>query len=364
MTTTVDFGDTRARRDALADRLATAGHGREWTEAVRAVPRHLFVPEFYEQDPAGHWRPVRSGDTGYLDGVYSDRALTTQVTEGLPTSSSSEPDLMLTMLEALDLEAGQRVYECGLGTGWNAGLMTHRVGDQNVTSVDIDADLTGPATRRLARAGYRPHVRTGDGVVGAPDRAPFDRFIATCGLQSIPRPWLAQAARDAVVVAPIGWGLVQLTVHGDEAHGRFLPQGAHFMARRSTAAKPRFDELNDAPTRRTTVTVEAVERLEFPLSLALPGHQWCTWSDGEGTLSAVGIWTPDGSTAIARADGTVRQIGPRRLGDTVGELQHAFSSSAPNRADFGLTVTPEQQRVWWGDPGHLGWDLPELVFTP
>ncbi|MFC5666837.1 hypothetical protein ACFP3U_28205 [Kitasatospora misakiensis] len=84
MTVAIDTEEARGRRNALADRLADAGHGRRWVEAVRAVPRHLFVPEFHTQDPTGRWRTVQAADPAYLDAVYSNLALTTQLTDGTP----------------------------------------------------------------------------------------------------------------------------------------------------------------------------------------------------------------------------------------------------------------------------------------
>ncbi|WAL73538.1 methyltransferase domain-containing protein [Kitasatospora sp. YST-16] len=364
MTVATDTAAARALRHSLADRLAAAGHGQRWVDAVRAVPRHLFVPLFHQQDGAGHWSTVTAEHSGYLEGAYADRALTTQLTDGTPTSSSSEPGLMLTMLDALAVRAGLRVLEVGTGTGYNAALLAHVLGDTNVTTVDVDPELTSLAGRRLAATGYRPHVHTGDGAVGVADRAPFDRVIATCGMRSIPWPWIEQAADGAVVVAPLGWGLARITVHDGHAHGRFLPQGTYFMARRTPDAKPRFAELErTAATTTEVAAVEAVERLQFPLALALPGYRSVSWADEKtGGTGRVGIWTADGSTATADSDGRVRQIGPRRLWDVVEELHEQFPTS-PAREDFGLTLTAGKQRVWWGTEDGPGWDLPATPFA-
>ncbi|MGH3815480.1 MAG: methyltransferase domain-containing protein [Pseudonocardiaceae bacterium] len=68
-------------------------------------------------------------------------------------SSSSMPGLMTRMLEALDVCDGHRVLEIGTGTGYNAGLLAHRLGDANVFSVDIEPDLVDLARARLAFIG-------------------------------------------------------------------------------------------------------------------------------------------------------------------------------------------------------------------
>ena len=91
---------------------------------------------------------------------------------------------------------------------------------------------------RLAAHDYHPHVATGDGADGVPKRAPFDRVIATCGLDQVPQPWIDQTRNGGnILVNVLGpWNLftlVLLTVHGDTASGRFLRQWGGFMPRRT-----------------------------------------------------------------------------------------------------------------------------------
>ncbi|MEV7023353.1 methyltransferase domain-containing protein [Kitasatospora sp. NPDC093558] len=364
MTVVIDTERARALRGGLARQLADAGHDRRWVGAVEAVPRHLFVPAFHQQGSTGEWERISAGDTGYLDGVYADRALTTQLTDTVPTSSSSEPDLMLTMLDALEVSPGHRVLEVGTGTGYNAALLAHVLGDVNVTTIDVDPELTTLAAERLRAAGYNPAVHTGDGAVGVASQAPFDRIIATCGMQSIPWRWVEQAADGAVMVVPIGWGLAKITVRAGRAEGRFLPEGAYFMARRAPGAEPRFAGLENIQPSTTKVPVAGLlDRLRFPLALALPGYRSCTWSDdATGELEALGIWMPDGSTATAHVDGTVRQLGLTGLWDVIEQLDSQFSTT-PAREDFGLTLTPATQRAWWKSEDGPGWELPLTAFA-
>ncbi|URN12290.1 methyltransferase domain-containing protein [Streptomyces radiopugnans] len=228
----------RDLRTALAHRLTTPGD--PWRAAFETVPRHVFVPSIHEQAEDGRWATITPENPHYWEAVYSDRALTTQLADGTPTSSSSQPSLMLEMLHALDVADGHRVLEVGTGTGYNAALLSHRLGDSRVTTMDVDPDLTGAAARRLGEAGHHPAVRVGDGAHGVPDRAPYDRIIATCGLPSVPWPWIEQAGEGTVIVVPIGWGVARLTVHDDAAEGAFLPGGAYFMPRRTGAVAPDF----------------------------------------------------------------------------------------------------------------------------
>ncbi|MFD5627925.1 methyltransferase domain-containing protein [Streptomyces sp. NPDC127072] len=332
----------------------------EWAEAFAAVPRHVFVPRFYAQADDRSWRTVYWGDPGHLETVYSDQALTTQLDEhGIPTSSSSEPALMLAMLNALDVRDGDTVFELGTGTGYNAALLSHRLGDHKVTSLDVDPALVEGAVQRLEQAGYRPFVTAADGARGYPARAPYARIIATAALRSVPTALLDQAAPGAVIVAPIGYGVLHTTlIAPGHATGRFLSTPAHFMPRRVPTIAPAFEAVRDRePTDTKVAPAEVLDRLRFPLSIALPGHNSCSWRDDDGKLTAVGLWAEDGSTATAHVSGAVRQIGPRRLWDVVEDLAAAFPG-VPRREEFRVTVTPSRQTVWYESPDGPTWELP------
>lgn len=333
----------------------------DWSAAFAEVPREHYVPSFYRQGRQNRWERVTTGDSGYLEAVYSDTALTTQLDEhGIPTSSSSEPRLMLTMLDALDAEPGHRLYELGLGTGYNAALASSRLGGENVVSVDVDPDLVRLARSRLARGNYHPLVFVGDGEQGCPDRAPYDRIISTAGLHHLPPALLSQARKGTVIVAPIGFGIARAVVSGDgEATGRFLPVPAFFMPRRILTKAPGFATLQTRTGRPTTVPpTDVLDRLKFPLSLALPGYNSCTWRNETGEVTGIGLWTGDGSTATVHASGKARQLGPQRLWDTVEELAATFPEETPAREDFGLTITPEGQHAWYRNPEGPSWTLP------
>ncbi|MCX4824263.1 methyltransferase domain-containing protein [Streptomyces sp. NBC_01142] len=332
---------------------------RGWVDAFAAVPRHVFVPRYYAQSDDRSWRSVTLGDPGYMETIYSNQALTTQLDEhGIPTSSSSEPALMLEMLDALDAHQGDTVFELGTGTGYNTALLSHRLGDDNVTSIDVDPSLVEAAAFRLEKAGYRPFVTTGDGARGWPQRSPYTRIIATAALRAVPAPFLDQAAPGAIIVAPIGYGVLRATITAPgHATGRFLPTPAHFMPRRTPGAAPAFDAVRSVePTDTKVAPTDVLDRLRFPLSIALPGHSSCSWRDDDGELTAVGLWTEDGSTATAHVSGSVRQIGPRRLWDVVEDL--AIFENVPHRDDFHMTITPSRQTVWYNAPDGPSWELP------
>jgi protein-L-isoaspartate(D-aspartate) O-methyltransferase len=183
-------GDGIALNRALVDQLKE----KKWIQtpgveaAFRAVLRHQFLPG----------RP--------LDLVYSDRAISAkQDLDGQWLSSSSQPAIMGIMLEQLGLEPGHKVLEIGAGTGYNAALMAHMVGETGqVVTVDIDEDLAEAARENLARAGFEQvQVACADGGYGYPDAAPFDRIILTVGAPDITPAWWEQMKPDGRIVLPL-----------------------------------------------------------------------------------------------------------------------------------------------------------------
>ena len=137
--------------------------------------------------------------------IYSGRALTTRIHDGFPSSSTSMPALMATMLELLELRPGMKVLEIGAGTGYNAALIAEIVGDQKlVVTVDIQDDVASQARRLLGDAGYpQIAVLALDGFFGAPKHAPYDRIVATVGCPDISPHWLGQLAPEGSMLIPL-----------------------------------------------------------------------------------------------------------------------------------------------------------------
>jgi protein-L-isoaspartate(D-aspartate) O-methyltransferase len=208
MTDGVDF---HRERGDLVDRLIEAGRiERPSTEdAMRAVPRHEFVPT------------DRRGE------AYADRPL--PIGEG---QTISAPHMVAMMTDLLAPSPGDRVLEIGTGCGYHAAVTSHVV-DGAVYSVEVEPSLARAAERRLDRMGYDVHVRVGDGRKGWPEAAPFDGAYLTCAPESVPDAVVDQVRPGGHVVAPVGRGrqeLVRLTPRPDgsvdrESHGgvRFVP---------------------------------------------------------------------------------------------------------------------------------------------
>ncbi|WP_033328807.1 methyltransferase domain-containing protein [Streptomyces yerevanensis] len=347
-------------RAALADDLEASGQLTDpaWRKVFETVPRHPYVPEFWTLTGQGQ-RRVTFADPDWLDLVYTDDALATQLTDGVATSSSTAPGLMLTMLQALDVADEHRVLEVATGTGYNAALLSERLSSHQVVSVEVDPVLARLAESRLRRSGYPPLVVAGDGRDGYPDRAPYDRLIATCGFSTVPAAWLEQVKPAGMIVCPLGWGTVRLVVaHDGRAEGRFLPTGSYFMAVRDTGTTgtPVHPGRPGAMSGRLTgldlATVAEDDAFRFVLSLVAPGTASAAERGDDGRTTAVELWSADGSWARAEGE-TVRQAGPRLLWDAVEAAHELYvEHDRPGRERFGVTVTAEGQRIWLDTPSH------------
>ncbi|WP_165423007.1 methyltransferase domain-containing protein [Ktedonosporobacter rubrisoli] len=228
-------------------------------EAFLMVPRHVFVSQYYKQKGSKlEWDLVQASHTQ----IYRDEPLVTQIDRrGMPSSSSSQPSVMVLQLEALDLQEGQRILEIGTGTGYNAALMGRLVGKSGtVVSIDIDDGLVEEAKRHLFQAGSENVIATvADGYEGYAPLAPYERVIATCGLHRVPRCWLAQLRPGALLVANILLELVSPIIRVKQVgtqtlKGSFLPlEDVRYMPMRQHGEEPasrqgmRWKKYNELP---------------------------------------------------------------------------------------------------------------------
>ncbi|MFE2744741.1 methyltransferase domain-containing protein [Streptomyces scopuliridis] len=373
----------------LASALTENGAlSRDWLPAFEAVSRHLFVPDVIWPGRAGMNRQsdrvVRSEqpDTWWT-AVYRDAPITTQWDDGtytgpgkgkIPSSSSSMPTMVCSMLNELDVAPGHRVLEIGTGTGWNAALLSHRLGDENVVTVEVDRASARDARERLEAAGYRPTTVIGDGARGWPGAAPYDRVIATCSVGSVPRAWIAQTRPGGIIVTP--WGptyggeaVARLRVADDgTASGPFVGSSAFMRLRtQRTDSKHVREYLKgrnwpaDGSRSTTALSPDDVGEwaVMFAIGVRVPdAFPWMEpYEDGSYTL-----WLRDtAGTSWATADYEqgrdeyeVYQSGPRKLWD---EVETAFrwweERDRPGFDRFGLTVDADEERVWLDTPDAL-----------
>ncbi|GAB3170976.1 hypothetical protein GCM10027059_38420 [Myceligenerans halotolerans] len=174
-------------------------------EAMRAVPRHVFVP----QVP--------------LEQAYSSSPVVThRDADGVPISSASAPGTVAGMLEQAEVKPGHRVLEIGSGTGYNAALLNHLVGPEGaVTTIEYDPQVADAARAALASYGAeRVRVVTGDGTLGAPEDGPFDRILVTAGAWDVTPAWREQLAPGGRLVLPLRLnGLTRVTAFEHDGDG-------------------------------------------------------------------------------------------------------------------------------------------------
>jgi len=157
-------------------------------DAMRLVPRHLFVPD--------DLKPF----------AYDDRPLPIGHDQTI-----SQPYIVGYMTDALQLEPAHTVLEIGTGSGYQAAILADIA--RQVYSIEIVPDLAETAKRAIAAAGYtNVEVRTGNGYLGWREHAPFDRIIVTAAPPDIPEALVEQLAVGGVMVLPVGTANQEIVV--------------------------------------------------------------------------------------------------------------------------------------------------------
>ena len=148
--------------------------------AMRIVPRHLFVPENLRS---------RAYDDGPLPIGYGQ--------------TISQPYIVGYMTEAIRPKPDFRVLEIGTGSGYQAAVLA-KIVDKAYT-IEIVEELAGQATKRLQKLGYdNVQVRFGDGYHGWKEHAPYDAIVVTAAAEFIPPPLVEQLKPGGIMIIPIG----------------------------------------------------------------------------------------------------------------------------------------------------------------
>ncbi|PSL00558.1 protein-L-isoaspartate(D-aspartate) O-methyltransferase [Murinocardiopsis flavida] len=358
----------------------------QWEAAFVAVPRHAFLPDVvWENDADGWLSPVGREDSRWRSWAYSDVPIVTQVDDGEPegadgrgrlaTSSASQPLMVLTMLEALEVYGGARVLEIGTATGFNAALLSERLGAEHVTTIEIDAALAEQGRANLHRVGFSPSTVVGDGTKGVAAGAPYDRVLATVAAKTVPYAWVEQTRPGGLIVAPwgndyLGHRLLRLVVGADGTASGWVIGPAAFMwlrDQRSYRGTWRDHIDFDAPMTEATTTTDpriavAAEDsgVRFVVGFAVADLYAMSFTakDGSGE-STVWLYDARGSWAAVDFVPGAREYamshhGPRNLW---AEVEHAVgaweAAGRPDRERFGVTVTPTEQQVWLDEPDNV-----------
>jgi hypothetical protein len=268
------------------------------------------------------------------------------------------------------------VLEIGTGTGYNAALLSHRLGEHLVTSLEVDPALTEQARANLKAAGYLPNVVCADGASGWPDNAPYDRIICTAAVVSglLPYAWVEQTRPGGLILTP--WGtayhngaLARLSAHDDgTATGGFIGNAAFMRLRdqrtpfgQAARLGDLVDTSSNAVSSITSVPPSevAIGDGAFGVGLHLPDVQCGVFSEGDGQYEVLlyHVATESAATVQITPQATteghypVRQHGPRRLWNEA-ENAHRWwvEHGKPTRTRYGLTITPTEQHLWLNEP--------------
>lgn len=170
-------------RKRLVDHLRRQGVSETVLTAMLQVKRHLFVPQYlWPQAYADYPLPIGEGQT------------------------ISAPHMVALMCDCLELEKRDRVLEIGAGSGYHAAVIAELIGNEShVYSVERIPWLVEFATENLKRAGYtNVTVLSGDGTLGLPEHAPYDKISVTCAAPDVPPPLLEQLKTGGKLIIPIG----------------------------------------------------------------------------------------------------------------------------------------------------------------
>jgi protein-L-isoaspartate(D-aspartate) O-methyltransferase len=149
-------------------------------DAMSRVPRHLFVPEPDRADAYGDF-PLPIGHAQTI----------------------SQPYIVGFMTQALELEPEHRVLEIGTGSGYQAAILAELA--KEVYTIEIVEPLADRARATLETLGYKNvRVRTGNGYLGWPEHAPFDRVMVTAAPDEVPKPLIDQLRIGGLMAIPVG----------------------------------------------------------------------------------------------------------------------------------------------------------------
>lgn len=151
-------------------------------KAMESIPRELFVP------------PDKRGF------AYVDKPL--EIGHG---QTISAPHMVALMAEALDLDLGHKVLEIGTGSGYHAAVISKIIGNGHIYTIERHKTLVDQAKKNLARTGiHNVTVSKGDGSMGLPQYAPYNRIYVTCASPSIPPPLINQLTDHGKLLIPVG----------------------------------------------------------------------------------------------------------------------------------------------------------------
>lgn len=178
-------------------------------DAINTIPRHLFI------------------ENAFLEHAYQDKAF--PIGEG---QTISQPYTVARQTELLEIKKGDKVLEIGTGSGYQTCVLLHL--GAKVYTIECVEKLYKRTSGFLPRLGYEAHFFLGDGTLGLPAYAPFDKILVTAGAPYMPETLIKQLALGGMLVIPVGdsttQSMIRLTrksekeyIKEDFGHYSFVP---------------------------------------------------------------------------------------------------------------------------------------------
>jgi len=175
----------KGMRRQLIESLRNKGISDEFVlEAINAIPRHFFLDSVFEEY------------------AYSDKAF--QIGAG---QTISQPYTVAFQTQLLEVQKGYKILEVGTGSGFQTCILCQM--GAKVFSIERQRELFVKARAIIQKLNFNPQLTYGDGYVGMPAWAPYDRVLVTCGAPSIPTKLLEQLKVGGIMVIPVGEGSKQ-----------------------------------------------------------------------------------------------------------------------------------------------------------
>lgn len=340
-------------------------------KAYLATPRHLFVKRYHDMG-VKEWSEVTEDNlAGHLANLYRDGGLALYEDEnGDVVSTISQPSLVLMMLDMLQLEAGQSVFELGAASGWNAALLGHLVGPEgHIYSVEIIPEMACTAVATIEQLGIKNvSIIEGDGGEGYAKEAPYDRAVFTAGAYDVPRCFFEQIKNGGLLLIVIkneGGGdnlflLLKMSDHFESLKsmtvGFVQMTGKHQMTDLDPVIledSPEWTELKarQISTRGFWWGMKGKEQFAWKtlgirsfLSITEPLFKtFKTKKTNEKSVEEqyFGLWDKENCSLVIAKDDTLTSYGsPAAEQRLVGDIRTWVNLGMPNAASFNLKVYP------------------------
>ncbi|NNC34149.1 MAG: protein-L-isoaspartate(D-aspartate) O-methyltransferase [Croceitalea sp.] len=188
----------KGMRNKLADVVASKGiTDKKVLDAIRAVPRHLFL------------------DSGFEAHAYQDKAFPIGADQTI-----SQPYTVAFQTELLNVMPNQKILEIGTGSGYQTAILLHL--RAKVYTIERQQELFKKTKLFFEKMNYRPKKLVfGDGYKGLPEHAPFDGIIVTAGAPEVPRALLSQLKIGGKLVIPVGEDVQTMTLYERKSEKEF-----------------------------------------------------------------------------------------------------------------------------------------------